>query len=175
MKTRNTITRMLAALIVVVGGTTLVAAHTHSHSDTNAFETALVPYEAIHKALAGDTLDGVADNARTIADLAGDTAEKFSAGGAGVSEAKATQCKALLPKIESGATRVAAAKTLDEAREAFGELSGTMVQWREMATGERPKVAFCPMVKKKWLQESDQIANPYFGTKMLKCGSIVSE
>jgi hypothetical protein len=50
-----------------------------------------------------------------------------------------------------------------------------MVRWREMATGERPRVAYCPMAKKPWLQDSEEIANPYYGSKMLRCGEIVSK
>ena len=91
-------------------------------------------------------------------------------------EEKASQCKALMPEIEAAAARLAATRTLKEAREVFGELSRLMVQWREMSSATaKPNVVYCPMAKKPWLQESDQVANPYFGSKMLRCGTIVSK
>ena len=87
---------------------------------------------------------------------------------------KGAQCRTLLPEVERAADRLAKARSLDAAREAFGELSRPMVRYREMATGERPLVVYCPMAKKPWLQESEEIANPYFGSKMPRCGQIVS-
>jgi hypothetical protein len=34
------------------------------------------------------------------------------------------------------------------------------------------KVAYCPMVRKPWMQRAETIANPYYGTQMLTCGSF---
>ncbi len=34
------------------------------------------------------------------------------------------------------------------------------------------KKAYCRMVKKFWLQKGDQIANPYYGSSMLRCGEF---
>jgi hypothetical protein len=31
------------------------------------------------------------------------------------------------------------------------------------------------MAKKPWLQDSEEITNPYYGSKMLRCGDIVSD
>ena len=36
---------------------------------------------------------------------------------------------------------------------------------------------FCPMVSQgegDWLQQDDKLLNPYFGSKMLHCGKLVS-
>jgi hypothetical protein len=32
--------------------------------------------------------------------------------------------------------------------------------------------AYCPMTKASWLQKSSEVANPYYGAKMLRCGKI---
>jgi len=173
---RNTIVRTLTLAIILASTAGTLLAHGTAHRGASAFDAALAPYEAIHHALASDSLKGVADNARAIRDTARHAASSFTAKSAGVSAQKASQCRAILPKVEGAAARLAKATTLEEAREAFGELSRPMVQWREMASGtDKPKVVFCPMVKKPWLQESDQVANPYLGSKMLKCGNIVSQ
>ncbi len=173
--TRHIIVRTVTLAIVMASAAGILLADSSTNRGGTAFDAVLAPYEAIHRALASDSLDGVAENARAIRDTVRKTAVSFNATNAGVPADKASQCRALLPKVETAAGRLARAATLDEAREAFGELSRPMVQWREMTNGaNKPKVVFCPMAKKPWLQESDQIANPYFGSKMLKCGKIVS-
>jgi len=174
--TRNTIVRNIALAVLMASTAGVLLAHSAATRGGTAFDAALAPYETIHRALAADSLDGVAGNARAIRDTARNAAAAFSAKTAGVPAEKASQCRALLPKVETAAARLAGATTLEQARQAFGELSRPMVQWREMSTStHKPKVVFCPMAKKPWLQESDQVANPYFGSKMLKCGNIVSE
>ena len=35
-------------------------------------------------------------------------------------------------------------------------------------------VVFCSMAKGSWLQKEKVIANPYYGSKMLRCGEIIS-
>ena len=32
------------------------------------------------------------------------------------------------------------------------------------------KVAYCPMLRKYWLQRGDKIQNPYYGQSMSDCG-----
>jgi Cu(I)/Ag(I) efflux system membrane fusion protein len=172
---RHIVTITATLLIAMAVSAGVLPAHSSGTQDRTAFEAVLAPYEAIHAALARDTLEGVAANARKIQKIAGQAAADFQAKTAGVPADKASQCQALLPKVQDAAARLARATTLEEARQAFGELSRPMVQWREMSTStHKPKVVFCPMAKKPWLQESDQVANPYLGSKMLKCGNIVS-
>jgi len=172
---RGTIVRLLTLALVVTATASTLLARGPSTDVTTAFEQAFDPYEAIHAALAADTLEGVAANARKIAVIARSSADSFDAGRAGVPEDKASQCQALLPEVVDAANRLARATTLDEAREAFGELSRPMVRWRGMFSGnDKPNVVFCPMARKPWLQESGEIANPYYGSKMLRCGDIVS-
>ena len=36
-------------------------------------------------------------------------------------------------------------------------------------------VVYCPMKKAEWLQQGEQVANPYFGTAMLDCGQLRPE
>ena len=164
------ITTVLAAIVAVPA-----TADDHAGSGETAFDVVAARYEAIHRALASDTVDGVADNALAIQTAAEAAAEDFSAQKAGVATANTDACRSLLPEVARAAEKLAAAKDLKAARETFGELSRPMIRWREMATGERPKVAYCPMAKKPWLQDSEEIANPYYGSKMLRCGEIVSK
>jgi hypothetical protein len=73
----------------------------------------------------------------------------------------------------SAADAIAAATSLEAARDGLYELSKPMVRWREgVAESGRPAVAYCPMHKRSWLQPGEEIGNPYGG--MPRCGSIVS-
>jgi len=61
-------------------------------------------------------------------------------------------------------------KSLDEARTAFGKLSGKAVK---VAAGQSGYyVAHCPMKNKDWVQTSTTISNPYGGKEMVSCGEI---
>ena len=41
------------------------------------------------------------------------------------------------------------------------------------ALGPDTNVAYCPMVKKSWVQKGNKIANPYTGMKGRSCGEII--
>ena len=62
---------------------------------------------------------------------------------------------------------------LEGMRDGFKELSDAMIQYRDELVGTAPLVAYCPMVDALWLQSDQEIANPYFGSQMLRCGEIV--
>ena len=139
------------------------------------FAQIMFHYEAIHESLASDTIEGVAEHARQIQMIAQETASSFSVDAAGVAAGNSQECLSLLSGVERSAKTLASARTLEAAREAFAEISRPLVRYREMVSGERPNVVFCSMAKKPWLQDSEEIANPYYGSKMLRCGDIVSD
>lgn len=76
---------------------------------------------------------------------------------------------------------VAAAANLDGMRthfEAFSDALTEAVQDWGMETRGPVYRAMCPMVQGRegyWLQDEQQIANPYYGAAMLRCGAIVEE
>ena len=72
--------------------------------------------------------------------------------------------------VAKQADAVAASPDIAAARKAFGTLSDEMIKIRNAGKGDRPAVAFCPMVNKSWLQSAkDQIGNPY-DPAMKECG-----
>ena len=89
--------------------------------------------------------------------------------------AKAADTKALLPQAAATAARMATAKDLGDARAAFADLSRPLVRWREMASGPRPAVVYCSMLKKACLQPAGELGNPYYGQEMPSCGEVVSK
>ena len=73
------------------------------------------------------------------------------------------------------AKKLGAAKTLEAARAAFGELSVALVAYSDKTNHTLPAdlhIAYCPMVDKPWVQTGKLIQNPYYGTEMISCGSI---
>lgn len=75
--------------------------------------------------------------------------------------------------IKSGALTALQAEDLEAARNAFKDISEQVIKL-ELPNGY--VVAFCPMADEgkgaSWVQKEGEIANPYFGEKMLKCGTV---
>ncbi len=111
------------------------------------------PYLHIQATLAADSTDGVSEAAQSIVAAAGDLGD---AGGA----------------IVMAANAVSLADDLVKSRAAFGLLSDAMIKFSDDAGLGELKIAFCPMARKSWIQEDGDIANPYHGSEMLRCGSF---
>ena len=111
------------------------------------------PYLKLHAALASDTIEGVSQDASALAAAAAN----LGAPGAAVAAA---------------AKQVGAASDLKAARLAFMELSETLIKASTGALAPDIRIAFCPMVKKHWLQTGGEIRNPYYGSEMLTCGTF---
>ena len=109
-------------------------------------------YLKIHAALAGDKTDGVQAAAKALA------ADARALGAAG-------------EKTQAAAGKLATATDIKTARAAFGDLSDAVIA---LVGGDSKDVkkAYCPVVKKYWLQKGEQIENPYYGSQMLRCGSF---
>jgi Cu(I)/Ag(I) efflux system membrane fusion protein len=93
--------------------------------------------------------------------------------------AAASRWKELSQRLVRAAKGGAAAKSLEQAREQFHELSVGMVEvLRRFGNPLDTKVrlASCPMATKsgsaQWLQAGDGVENPYLGSKMFDCGDI---
>ena len=109
-------------------------------------------YLKIGTTLAADKVEGVPAAAQAIAA----DAKKLGAPGAATLAA---------------ADKIAAAADLKATRAAFGDLSDAVIALAGTAPGDA-KRAYCPMVKKYWLQKGEKIENPYYGSDMLRCGEF---
>ena len=67
---------------------------------------------------------------------------------------------------------VTAAADISSARAAFGPLSDALITYGEEVGFGDLKVAYCPMVRKSWVQENGAILNPFYGSMMLNCGEF---
>lgn len=102
-------------------------------------------------------------------DEAKKAADKLQQSLASVENAKSAQAEA---------GKVASASNLDVQRKAFASLSNeitTLVKSSTLSMGEI-YLEYCPMANGNtgayWLSNEKEIKNPYFGDKMLKCGSV---
>ena len=158
--------------IIAVSIITLVsAAAASAQAATGKFDAGMKPiaaqYAKVHKALAGDSTKGVQAAAKKIAALAGKVNAKSVTG-------KHAKHYAGLPaKIKAAAVKLSEAKAIDKQRAAFKELSRPLAMWVTMSKPAGFNVVFCSMAKGSWLQVDKQIANPYYGAKMLRCGEVV--
>ena len=67
------------------------------------------------------------------------------------------------------------AASLETARTAFGRLGDAIMIYAQESgapIGDDVKVAYCPMVRKYWLQQGEKIQNPFYGSKMSDCGRL---
>jgi len=103
-----------------------------------------------------------------------------------VDEAKdaAGKLKTSLSSVKEGknamteAIKISKATDLNEIRKTFASLSNemkTFVKANQLSKGEL-YLEYCPMANNNtgayWLSNEKEIKNPYFGDKMLKCGSV---
>jgi hypothetical protein len=134
----------------------LVSAGAALRASSDAMKAIVASYLEIHAALMADKTDGIQAAAKAIGTQA-----------AGMGAEGAT--------IVTTAKAVADAADVKAARAAFGDLSDAVIAAAK-AEGFKDlpdvKVAYCPMVKKSWLQKEATIKNPYYGTAMPTCGEF---
>lgn len=132
----------------------------------------LDPLDALGRALADDELAAVADPA---ADLTGALAAVDTTG---LSDEAAAHWAHLSVTLAEGAAALVEAFDLEAARQALRQVDGAAIAALErfgwLGEGPEPAVFHCPMAFEDggdWLAFGEQVANPYFGDAMLRCGS----
>lgn len=118
-------------------------------------------YYSVHQALAGDDLKSARSAAKSLAERAAD------AGGRA--------------EVITHAKQLANAANIGVARESFQALSKQLLSLtKSTGTDDRDVyVVHCPMAfggkGGTWLQKEKTVANPYYGSSMLRCGSVTGE
>jgi Cu(I)/Ag(I) efflux system membrane fusion protein len=161
MKIRNILALGLSLLL-----TNLL--HAHDEAFKPDFVSGLVPgYLSIEKGLAADDLPAAQKGAQSFL-AAMDQAPEGSKRIERTDENLSTPAKA-----------IAEAKDLAAAREAFQSLSDKMegLVTHVGVTGDTSLyLLHCPMALggkgANWIQDDKSVTNPYFGKKMLRCGSV---
>ncbi len=81
----------------------------------------------------------------------------------------------LQPKLVSDAEKLNNASDIKNSRAHFQTLSDNMfsiVKAFKANNGNAAYFDYCPMAKAGWISNSTGIKNPYYGKKMMECGSI---
>jgi Cu(I)/Ag(I) efflux system membrane fusion protein len=134
----------------------------------------LASYFEIRHLLASDKVEGLSGLSKNLAaDI-----EKFRETVA-ENEASTVQLKAL-KKIEKAASDLKAdaksaksTEKLKAARKGFRALSREVLAYVQDYGWNGVAYSFyCPMAKDSWLQETDKVGNPYYGSEMFKCGKM---
>ncbi len=143
-----------------------VAPYTFSDPSAGALRAVFGDYEQVRALLAQDEQRGLDAHGRSIA-------EGLRQVGAGLEGAPKSVSRTLLDG-GAAAERLAVAPDLTQARSAFGDLSRALVALSsaDPRLQEGMHIFECPMEKgyNKWLQPTEELANPYMGRSMLQCG-----
>jgi len=130
-------------------------------------------YLAAQRALAGDDLEG----ARAALGAVSEAVDRAETGVlAGRAHERWMDLRAGILRAARGGSQAA---DLDHARADFGSVSAGLIDFAAtfgQATGATLREVFCPMAFEDrgaaWLQEGEDVANPYFGASKLRCGEI---
>ncbi|MBI5116900.1 efflux RND transporter periplasmic adaptor subunit [Candidatus Poribacteria bacterium] len=124
-------------------------------------------YLPIWKALANDSTSGIKENAATLADLAGKA----------VGQAKEDALKSQLKALKKAASEMKTGD-LNSARESMKGVSRVLISVftsHEVKLPKRYLIIECTMVHEKWIQDTEEIRNPFLGSQMPTCGTKVGE
>ena len=87
----------------------------------------------------------------------------------------------LMKKIRFDAQHIADTENVDHQRDHFNTLSDNIYAWVKESNVNDQKLykQYCPMAFNNegayWLSAEKEVNNPYFGDKMLHCGSVKEE
>lgn len=85
-----------------------------------------------------------------------------------------TQWEKLRALIRTDTVHINRNKEIGHQREHMMKLSNNMYALvaNFKANSAEAYLHYCPMKKASWLSDSKEVKNPYYGSKMLKCGSV---
>lgn len=156
-------------LSILAFGLTISVAAVFAHSDAfkpTFVDTLVDPYLTIQKGLAGDDL---------VSSQAGAAAFLKAMEGAPHKGDAHEEAMDLIKPVKA----ISEAKEIKSARAEFLDLSRQMTALIEhvgVSSKEPLYTAFCPMAFDnkggQWIQSGKTVANPYYGSMMLHCGSI---
>ncbi|MGO2101657.1 DUF3347 domain-containing protein [Psychroflexus halocasei] len=131
----------------------------------------LKDYMIVKDELVKDNLDGVGKNTeKLITDINNFNYDK-------VADEHKDFTKSIMSDAREAAMKIDSGKNLEQKRKNFYHLSEIMTKYvMTVGTSEPIYEQYCPMYDNDrgatWLSLNKEIRNPYFGSKMLKCGEV---
>lgn len=140
---------------------------------------AFASYFHIQEALAQDSMIRIQNSAKIINEALGVAAHLTH----GINKDDLKAYQNTLIKAKEAASKIAELENakIENIRATFGELSEAMVTFSKSFNKEKKGaistfVFHCPMAFEgkgaSWLQQTEQTANPYYGSSMLRCGKM---
>ncbi|EDY85092.1 hypothetical protein VDG1235_4727 [Verrucomicrobiia bacterium DG1235] len=147
----------------MAAASSLVAQH-HPKTEPSVFQQDLTEgYLTIQRSLSQDDLIGAQEAALFY-----------------ISAFQKSKAELNVENFTQHADAIASAANLSLAREAFKPLSGqakTLFEYLSGAASSPLYIVRCGMAfdgqGAEWIQDSQEVANPYYGASMLRCGSVV--
>lgn len=139
----------------------LAAAVASADAPKSATEGLVALYVPMQEALAGDSIRAVKEQAAKIATEA-------------TAAAKSAPEKTRLEAIAAAAKGMTATD-IQELREQFRPLSHALAKLVEKGAVFGHGIFYCPMADAYWIQKHGDVANPYYGKMMLRCGDEVKK
>lgn len=76
--------------------------------------------------------------------------------------------------LGSDVKKISETQDIKVQREFFKSVSKNMYELMKVSKEDTPTYyQYCPMVKANWLSKENEVKNPYYGSKMMTCGSTV--
>jgi hypothetical protein len=135
-----------------------------THTTAQAVPALLPPVKSVYDQYLKIQTELVQDSSKGVDQQAGAIAKAV----------RGDTTKMLPSSVADEAQELAKTTDLAAAREAFKDLSDSLIQYladHKVPKGHYFKV-FCPMANANWLQADKIIQNPYFGKTMPDCGEI---
>ena len=172
MNNDSTVIRALAAslLLAFLSGASATAAVPAKRA---TFQVLQEHYAAIWRALSDDRLDGIEKEALAMEKATRKLMADFDAERAGVPEDETGIVREALPELAEASAKLARARGIAAARDAFHAVSKPMVRYRSAVSEPGTVVVYCPMAERGWIQGGGPVANPYYGKSMLRCGTVL--
>ncbi|NBG66421.1 DUF3347 domain-containing protein [Acidiluteibacter ferrifornacis] len=174
-KTNNPMMRTFLGLLVSIGLTTTLYSCNNSQKSDEKNKTEQSTIDA-------GQASGVLDNYLKVKDalVQSDGSAASKAAGKLILSIPDGQDE-LMKKIRFDAQHIADTENVDHQRDHFNTLSDNIYAWVKESNVNDQKLykQYCPMAFNNegayWLSAEKEVNNPYFGDKMLHCGSVKEE
>jgi Cu(I)/Ag(I) efflux system membrane fusion protein len=161
MKTLKTL--LFTALLLLP--MTVLAQQKHQHKEH--LKTMISDYLEAQQALAADDMDTAKQHIQSMLDEATGNAEMKHHKQHAEMHAKHHG------KMVASLTEAVNASDVSKMRESFKGISDHLIMAAKRQGVEQTLyVQYCPMAKASWLSSNEEIDNPYYGSKMPKCGTV---
>lgn len=163
--------RVILCLLVAIGMVSGIVLGEEEPSITmdKGIEHIMGYYLTIRSSLASDSLKGVKEDAGHIIEMADEMAKiKHD-----TTEEENKKHQEKIADLKAQAEKLKGDK-IEDVRQGFSGLSNHLIECLSKCslTEKEYYVYYCSMVDKRWLQEDKEVGNPYYGSKMKKCGVL---